>query len=47
MDRVTRTVMEKHLFTTELTEGDIALQGTIRARHPAGVLTQEDDGFSV
>lgn len=45
MDRVTRTVMEKHLFTTELTEGDIALQGTIRARHPAGVLTQEDDGF--
>lgn len=46
MDRVTRTVMEKHLFTTELTEGDIALQGTIRARHPAGVLTQEAaDGF--
>ena len=45
IDRVTRTVMEKHLFTTELTEGDIALQGTIRARHPADVLTQEDDGF--
>ena len=45
MDRVTRTVMEKHLFTTELTEGDIALQGMIRARHPAGVLTQYEDGF--
>ena len=46
IDRVTRTVMEQHLFTTELTEGDIELQGTIRARHPAGVLTpQEDDGF--
>lgn len=45
MDRVTRTVMERQLFTTELTEGDIALQGTIRARHPAGVLTQADDGF--
>lgn len=45
MDRVTGTVMEQHLFTTELTEGDIELRGTIRARHPAGVLTQEDDGF--
>ena len=45
IDRVTRTVMERHLFTTELTEGDIALQGTIRARHPAGVLTQYEDGF--
>ena len=45
IDRITRTVMERHLFTTELTEGDIELQGTIRARHPAGVLTQYEDGF--
>ena len=45
IDRITGTVMERHLFTTELTEGDIELQGTIRARHPAGVLTQYEDGF--
>ena len=43
MDRVTRTVMEQHLFTTELTEKQINLQGKIRGRHPAGVLTQYDD----
>ena len=45
IDRITGTVMERHLFTTELTEGDTELQGTIRARHPAGVLTQYEDGF--
>lgn len=45
IDRVTGTVMEQHLFTTELAEGDIELRGTIRARHPAGVLTQYEDGF--
>ena len=45
IDRVTGTVMEKHLFTTELAEGDITLRGEIRARHPAGVLTQDEDGF--
>ena len=45
IDRVTGTVMEQHLFTTELTEGSINLQGSIRARHPAGVLTQYDGGF--
>ncbi len=45
IDRVTGTVMEQHLFTTELAEGNIELQGSIRARHPAGVLTQEDDKF--
>ena len=45
IDRVTKTVMEHHLFTTELTEGDINLRGEIRARHPAGVLTQEEGGF--
>ena len=45
IDRVTGTVMEQHLFTTELTEGNVKLQGKIRARHPAGVLTQYEDGF--
>lgn len=45
MDRVTGTVMEQHLFTTELSQGDINAVGEIRARHPAGVLTQEEDGF--
>lgn len=45
MDRVTGTVMEQHLFTTELTEGHINLQGEIRGRHPAGVLTQDSEGF--
>ena len=45
IDRVTGTVMEQHLFTTELAQGDINMQGKIRARHPAGVLTQEEDGF--
>ena len=45
MDRLTRTVMEQHLFTTEFAERDTKLQGVIRARHPAGVLTQDEDGF--
>ena len=37
--------MEQHLFTTEFAEGGANLQGAIRARHPAGVLTQYDGGF--
>ena len=45
LDRVTGTVMEQHLFTTEFAEGGASLQGTIRARHPAGVLTQYYGGF--
>ena len=45
IDRVTGTVMERHLFTTELVEADVDLQGAIRARHPGGVLTQDDEGF--
>ena len=45
IDRVTGTVMEQHLFTTELVEADVDLQGAIRARHPGGVLTQEDEGL--
>jgi len=44
MDRLTRTVKEGHLFTTEMAR-PIELEGQIRARHPAGVLTQYDDGF--
>ena len=45
MDRVTGTVMEQHLFTTELSQGDLNMEGKIRARHAAGVLTQYDGGF--
>ena len=45
IDRVTGTVMERHLFTTELTEGKVNLNGKIRARHPAGVLNPFDGGF--
>ena len=45
IDRVTGTVLEHHLFTTELAESDINLQGAIRARHSAGVLTQDGDGL--
>lgn len=45
MDRATGTVMEQHLFTTELVEGEINLRGKIRGRHPAEILTQYDDGF--
>ena len=45
MDRVTGTVMEQHLFTTELAEGDICLKGSIRARHKPGILTQDGGGF--
>ncbi len=45
LDRLTGTVMEQHLFTTEFVESRANLRGTIRARHPAGVLTQEEDGF--
>lgn len=45
LDRVTGTVMEHHLFTTEFAEGGANLQGTLRARHPTGVLTQYEGGF--
>ena len=45
IDRVTGTVMERHLFTTELVDGEIHLRGQIRARHTADVLTQDDDDF--
>ena len=45
MDRVTGTVMEQRLFTTELVEVEINLQGQIRGRHPAGVLTQYEGEF--
>ena len=44
IDRVTGTVMEQHLFTTETVATGPDLHGTIRARHPAGVLTPEEDG---
>ena len=45
IDRVTGTVMDQHLFTTETVEAGGDLRGSIRARHPAGVLTQDGEGF--
>ena len=45
MDRVTGTVKERHLFTTELAGNELMLQGNIHARHPADILTQDEDGF--
>lgn len=46
MDRVTGTVAEQHLFTTEINEApNVTMWGRLRARHPAGVLTQDEDGF--
>lgn len=45
LDRLTGTVMEQHLFTTEFSEGNTRLRGTIRARHPNSVLTQDSGGF--
>ena len=45
IDRVTGTVMEQHLFTTELVEREKKLRGQIRGRHSDGVLTQDDNGF--
>lgn len=45
IDRVTGTVMEQHLFTTETVEAGTDLHGAIRARHRSGVLTQDGGGF--
>jgi len=45
MDRVTGTVKERHLFTTEMADSDLRLAGSIRARHPAGVLTHYDQAL--
>ncbi len=45
MDRLTGTVKEEHLFTTELAGGLQELRGRIRARHAHGILTQDTGGF--
>ncbi|GIW83319.1 MAG: hypothetical protein KatS3mg105_5126 [Gemmatales bacterium] len=45
MDRLTRTVKERHLFSTEHARGDVVLTGRIRARHLDGVLTQYSDSL--
>ena len=45
IDRVTGTVMDQHLFSTEVVDANVSLNGEVRARHPAGVLTQDDGGF--
>lgn len=44
IDRLTRTIKDGHLFSTEQAPPDVVLNGRIRARHPAGVLTQDGDG---
>jgi CRISPR/Cas system CSM-associated protein Csm3 (group 7 of RAMP superfamily) len=43
MDRVTGTALEGHLFTTEMAYPGTPLTGRLRARHPAGVLTQDGE----
>jgi CRISPR/Cas system CSM-associated protein Csm3 (group 7 of RAMP superfamily) len=45
IDRLTRTAKERTLFFSEVTDGGEKLEGRIRGRHPAGVLTQYDGGF--
>lgn len=45
IDRLTRTVREQRLFSTEMADPRVELAGTIRARHPQGVLTQDGDAF--
>jgi CRISPR/Cas system CSM-associated protein Csm3 (group 7 of RAMP superfamily) len=46
LDRVTGTAREQHLFVTEVSDGGgLELRSRLRARHPAGVLTQDGDGF--
>ena len=45
IDRVTGTVKEGQLFSTEVVEAGTSHVGKIRGRHRAGVLTQEEDGF--
>jgi CRISPR/Cas system CSM-associated protein Csm3 (group 7 of RAMP superfamily) len=45
IDRVSGTARERTLFTTEVVPRAVALTGSLRARHPAGVLTCDGDGF--
>jgi hypothetical protein len=47
IDRLTGTAREQRLFTSEAAPRQLTgrLGGRLRARHPAGVLTQDDDGF--
>lgn len=46
MDRLAHTARERTLFVSEVVSGnEQALQGTIRARHPASVLSCYDGGF--
>ncbi len=46
IDRATGTVRHRALFITEVVAGSgWSLCGWLRARHPPGVLTQDDGGF--
>ncbi len=45
VDRVTGTVLERRLFSSELADRFLQLRSAIHCRHPAGVLTQHEGGF--
>jgi len=46
IDRLTGTAREQTLFVTEVVEGRATkLHSRLQARHPAGALTQDNDGF--
>jgi CRISPR/Cas system CSM-associated protein Csm3 (group 7 of RAMP superfamily) len=46
IDRLSRTTRDRTLFVSEVVSGDSrALRGTLRARHPTGVLSLYDGGF--
>lgn len=46
IDRLSRTARDQTLFVSEVVTGHgRRLRGSLRARHPSGVLTQYDDGF--
>jgi hypothetical protein len=46
IDRLTRTVRDRTLFVSEVLVGEgRTLLGRLKARHPAGVLTPDENGF--
>jgi CRISPR/Cas system CSM-associated protein Csm3 (group 7 of RAMP superfamily) len=46
IDRLSRTARDRTLFVSEVVAGDgRCLRGSVRARHPSGVLSQFDGGF--
>lgn len=46
IDRVSGTARDRTLFVTQVAQADgLELRGRLQARHPAGTLTQDGDGF--